>query len=113
MRELEASREIIRLKTLEEQKKSEQELALAQETQESLLPRSLPQFESFHIHAFNQPTRYVGGDFYDFHAAEFGGVDGCCGGCLWKRNVRLRYSVPWYWALSIWNFAPGRNRKRS
>ena len=66
VRELEASREVIRLKTLEEQKKSEQELALAQETQESLLPRCLPQFENFHIHAFNNPTRYVGGDFYDF-----------------------------------------------
>jgi serine phosphatase RsbU (regulator of sigma subunit) len=66
VRELEASREIIRLKTLAEQKKSEQELALAQETQESLLPRSLPQFENFRIHAFNRPTRYVGGDFYDF-----------------------------------------------
>jgi serine phosphatase RsbU (regulator of sigma subunit) len=66
VRELEASREVIRLKTLEERKKSEQELALAQETQESLLPRCLPQFENFHVHAFNQPTRYVGGDFYDF-----------------------------------------------
>jgi len=66
VRELEASREVIRLKTLEERKRSEQELALAQETQESLLPRSLPQFESFRIHAFNTPTRYVGGDFYDF-----------------------------------------------
>jgi CheY-like chemotaxis protein len=66
VRELEASREIIRLKTLEEQKKSEQELALAQQTQESLLPRFLLQFENFRIHAFNNPTRYVGGDFYDF-----------------------------------------------
>ena len=66
VRELEASREVIRLKTLEEQKTSEQELALAQETQESLLPRFLPQFENFRIHAFNSPTRYVGGDFYDF-----------------------------------------------
>src|ERR1700674_1320831 len=66
VRELEASREIIRLKTLEEQKKSEQELALAQQTQESLLPRFLPQFENFRIHALNSPTRYVGGDFYDF-----------------------------------------------
>jgi serine phosphatase RsbU (regulator of sigma subunit) len=66
VRELEASREVIRLKTLEERKRSEQELALAQETQESLLPRILPQFENFHIHAFNSPTRYVGGDFYDF-----------------------------------------------
>jgi serine phosphatase RsbU (regulator of sigma subunit) len=66
VRELEASREVIRLKTLEEQKKSEQEFALAQETQESLLPRVVPQFENFRIHAFNHPTRYVGGDFYDF-----------------------------------------------
>jgi serine phosphatase RsbU (regulator of sigma subunit) len=66
VRELEASREVIRLKTLEERKRSERELALAQETQESLLPRSLPQFENFRIHAFNNPTRYVGGDFYDF-----------------------------------------------
>ena len=66
VRELEASREVIRLKTLEERKQSERELALAQETQESLLPRVVPQFENFHIHAFNSPTRYVGGDFYDF-----------------------------------------------
>jgi serine phosphatase RsbU (regulator of sigma subunit) len=66
VRELEASREVIRLQTLEERKKSELELALAQETQESLLPRFLPQFENFRIHAFNHPTRYVGGDFYDF-----------------------------------------------
>src|SRR5450759_5299864 len=34
VQELEASREVIRLKTLEEHKRSEQELALAQETQE-------------------------------------------------------------------------------
>jgi len=66
VRELERSREVIRLKTLEEQKKAEQELALAQETQESLLPRCLPQFENYRIHAHNAPTRYVGGDFYDF-----------------------------------------------
>ena len=64
--ELEASREIVRLKTLEERKKLEQELALAEETQRSLLPRCLPQFENYRVHAFNSPTRYVGGDFYDF-----------------------------------------------
>jgi serine phosphatase RsbU (regulator of sigma subunit) len=66
VRELEASREVIRLKDLEERKKREQELVLAQETQESLLPRVVPQFENFRIHAFSHPTRYVGGDFYDF-----------------------------------------------
>ena len=66
VRELEASREIIRLQTLEERKRSERELALAQATQESLLPRFLPRYDNFHVHAFNKPTRYVGGDFYDF-----------------------------------------------
>ncbi|MGO4879678.1 MAG: SpoIIE family protein phosphatase [Bryobacteraceae bacterium] len=66
VRELERSREIIRLKTLEEKEQAERELALAQETQESLLPRFLPQFENYRIHAYNCPTRYVGGDFYDF-----------------------------------------------
>jgi serine phosphatase RsbU (regulator of sigma subunit) len=66
VRELETSREVIRLKNLEEQERSERELTLAQETQESLLPRCLPQFENFRIHAYNSPTRYVGGDFYDF-----------------------------------------------
>src|SRR6478672_2182723 len=66
VRELETSREVIRLKTIEERRKSEQELCLAQETQQSLLPRVLPEFENFQIHAFNSPTRYVGGDFYDF-----------------------------------------------
>jgi serine phosphatase RsbU (regulator of sigma subunit) len=77
VRELEASREVIRLKNLEEQKKREQEFALAQQTQESLLPPVIPEFENFHIHAFNQPTRYVGGDFYDFlqlPAAQWTGV---------------------------------------
>jgi serine phosphatase RsbU (regulator of sigma subunit) len=66
VRELEESREVIRVKTLAESRKREQELALAQETQESLLPHSLPCFANYRIHAFNQPTRYVGGDFYDF-----------------------------------------------
>jgi serine phosphatase RsbU (regulator of sigma subunit) len=77
VRELEASREILRLKTLEERQRLEAESALAQETQESLLPRSLPCFENFHIRAYNSPTRYVGGDFYDFQqlpSGEFAGV---------------------------------------
>jgi len=34
---------------------------LAEETQKSLLPHCLPQFENFRIHAFNKPTRYVEG----------------------------------------------------
>jgi serine phosphatase RsbU (regulator of sigma subunit) len=72
IRELERSREVIRLKTLAERERSERELALAQETQESLLPRFLPRFENFSIHAYNSPTRYVGGDFYDFQQLSSG-----------------------------------------
>jgi len=66
VRQLEESREELRLQGIEEQKQSERELALAQQTQQSLLPRSVPVIENFHIHAFNQPTHYLGGDFYDF-----------------------------------------------
>jgi sigma-B regulation protein RsbU (phosphoserine phosphatase) len=64
--ELERTREVVRLKSVAERKKLEQELALAQETQVSLLPRSMPQFENFRVRAYSSPTRYVGGDFYDF-----------------------------------------------
>ena len=60
------------LKGLEERKKIEMDLALAHETQRSLLPRSLPQFDNFRIHAFSKPTRHVGGDFYDFMALPSG-----------------------------------------
>ena len=54
------------LKTLDERKKLEQELNLAQETQRNLLPQSLPVFENFCLRAFSKPTRHVGGDLYDF-----------------------------------------------
>ena len=77
VRQLDASRELVRLKTEAEQKQRERELALAQETQRSLLPRVLPSFENYEVHAFNNPTGYVGGDFYDFRqlgAQEWMGV---------------------------------------
>jgi serine phosphatase RsbU (regulator of sigma subunit) len=64
--ELEAARELLRIKTLAEREKEQWELDLAQQTQESLLPRVLPDFENYRLHAYNSPTRYVGGDFYDF-----------------------------------------------
>jgi len=73
VQQLVESRENLRLKTLEERKSSEREAALARETHRSLLPRTLPQFENFHIDAFNNPTRSVGGDFYEF--LQLGGGD--------------------------------------
>jgi sigma-B regulation protein RsbU (phosphoserine phosphatase) len=54
------------LKTLEERRKLEQELTLAQETQKSLLPRTLPEYENYRVFALSKPTRHVGGDLYDF-----------------------------------------------
>jgi serine phosphatase RsbU (regulator of sigma subunit) len=60
------------IKSIEERKKLEQELKLAEETQRSLLPQTLPQIENLNLHAFSKPTRYVGGDFYDFVQLESG-----------------------------------------
>src|ERR1051326_8422707 len=48
--ELEAARELLRIKTLAEREKEQWELDLAQQTQESLLPRVLPDFENYRLH---------------------------------------------------------------
>ena len=64
------------IKNVEERKKLEQELTLAEETQRSLLPQVLPKTRSLDIHAFSKPTRYVGGDFYDFVELESGELVG-------------------------------------
>jgi phosphoserine phosphatase RsbU/P len=54
------------VETLAERNRIEQELAVAEETQGTLLPRTLPQFAPYLIRAFCRPTRQLGGDFYDF-----------------------------------------------
>lgn len=54
------------IQSLEERKRVQQELALAQATQRALLPQDLPHSRSFSVHASSTPTRYVGGDYYDF-----------------------------------------------
>jgi serine phosphatase RsbU (regulator of sigma subunit) len=54
------------IKSFEERKKFEQEMANAYKTQKSLLPDSLPEFGDFGIRAHSEPTRHVGGDFYYF-----------------------------------------------
>jgi serine phosphatase RsbU (regulator of sigma subunit) len=64
------------IKSIEQRKKLEQELALAEETQKSLLPQTLPKVKNLSIHAFSKPTRYVGGDFYDFAELESGELFG-------------------------------------
>jgi serine phosphatase RsbU (regulator of sigma subunit) len=64
------------LKGIEQRKKLEQELALAEETQKSLLPQTLPSVKNLNIRAFSKPTRYVGGDFYDFVELDSGELFG-------------------------------------
>ena len=55
------------LEALEERKVFEKEMALAKETQRTLLPSTLPKIESYELRAFSKPTHHVGGDFYDFY----------------------------------------------
>ena len=64
------------IKSIEQRKRIEQELTLAEETQRSLLPQSIPEVENLNILAFSKPTRYVGGDFYDFLKLETGELFG-------------------------------------
>jgi len=40
------------------------------------LPQVLPQVENLQLHAFSKPTRYVGGDFYDFVQLQSGELVG-------------------------------------
>ena len=65
------------LKSIEERKAIDKELALANETQMALLPSELPEIEGFDLTAFSRPTHHVGGDFYDFFVrdeSKFSGV---------------------------------------
>ena len=64
---------------LAERRRIEQELAVAEETQRTLLPHSLPQSEPFSIRAFCRPTRQLGGDFYDFISVQNGKLTGVLG----------------------------------
>jgi len=51
-----------------EKERLEHELSIAAEIQAHLLPQECPQPEGFDICAINEPSRRVGGDFYDFLA---------------------------------------------
>lgn len=44
----------------------EEELSLARQIQQDLLPKVLPSGTDYEFAAYSQPSRYVGGDFYDF-----------------------------------------------
>lgn len=50
--------------TLEKQR-MEEELNIAHEIQQALLPKNLPRFEHFDLAGINVPSRQVGGDYFD------------------------------------------------
>lgn len=58
-----------------EKQRMEEELAVAKQIQTGLLPRSLPSLINFDFSAFIEPSREVGGDYYDFIPIS----DGCLG----------------------------------
>ncbi|RPI30116.1 MAG: GAF domain-containing protein [Chloroflexota bacterium] len=49
-----------------ERERMEQEMRVARLIQQTLLPKELPQPAGWHMAAYYQPARAVGGDFYDF-----------------------------------------------
>ncbi|HZD56603.1 MAG TPA: SpoIIE family protein phosphatase [Anaerolineales bacterium] len=49
-----------------ERERIEQELRVARIIQQTLLPKELPAIQGWHVSAYYQPARAVGGDFYDF-----------------------------------------------
>lgn len=49
-----------------EKQRLEEELSLARQIQKDLLPKELPKGNDFEFAAYSEPSRYVGGDFYDF-----------------------------------------------
>jgi len=48
-----------------EKQKLEEELDIARDIQQNLLPSSIPEFENFNIAAINMSSKQVGGDYYD------------------------------------------------
>ena len=50
----------------------EQEMNIAREIQKNMVPREMPFAEGFDIQGFYQPSRQVGGDYYDMFATNDG-----------------------------------------
>jgi sigma-B regulation protein RsbU (phosphoserine phosphatase) len=48
-----------------EKQKLEEELLIARDIQQNLLPQSIPEYENFEIAALNVSSKQVGGDYYD------------------------------------------------
>jgi predicted ester cyclase len=57
-----------------ERERIEQELQVARQIQQALLPEATPQLEGWELTTYYEPAREVGGDFYDFLEFEDGRV---------------------------------------
>jgi len=62
------------IETLEKQK-LEEEMALARNIQDRLLPKTMPDLPNILIHGVNVPSKHVGGDYFDIIAID----DNCLG----------------------------------
>ncbi len=74
--------EILRVefrKSVDERWDLNREILLAEEVQQALLPKEIVETEGFRIRGHSTPTRYVGGDFYDFIAVQSGSLIGVLG----------------------------------
>ncbi len=52
----------------------EREIETARKIQQSLLPQNPPKIDSFEVAIFNQPAKYVGGDYHDIISLSSGNV---------------------------------------
>ncbi len=55
---------------LVEQERLQKEMQVAQEIQQSLLPRNVPELEGYEIGALYRAAKEVGGDYYDFFSVD-------------------------------------------
>jgi steroid delta-isomerase-like uncharacterized protein len=62
----------LRVAEAQERERIEQELRVARQIQENLLPEATPKLDGWQIAAYYGPAREVGGDFYDFLELEDG-----------------------------------------
>jgi hypothetical protein len=63
-----------RVREARERERIEQELQVARQIQQELLPEATPQLDSWELTTYYEPAREVGGDFYDFLEFEDGRV---------------------------------------
>jgi predicted ester cyclase len=61
-----------RVAEAQERERIEQELQVARQIQQALLPEATPQLEGWELTTYYEPAREVGGDFYDFLEFEDG-----------------------------------------